>query len=122
MSGYEKMSNGKRAEKAIQTAWLVLSHGTWISASIGSTAISTGLALIVKEPAFRAIVHPLSFAWSAISLVISVWTLYAIAVTWRTSRSLVSPVFDDFGFIFLSIVTLTVMGGTIWTLVGLAKL
>lgn len=60
----------------IGTAWLVLSHGTFIASSIGSSSLGTGFIALFDGTPYKEKVKPLGIGWISISILISCWTLY----------------------------------------------
>jgi len=104
----------------IGTAFLVLSHGAWVGAALACYAIGAGLILFFDGSPLRDKAKPNAIGWVATGIFVGVWTIYAVAATWRASRKLDGAIFDDFGFSFLILVVLAVMGMGIWTLVFIA--
>jgi hypothetical protein len=105
----------------IGTAWLLLSHGAFLGATVGSAALAQSFLVFLEgSVTLKNTVRGLSIMWAVASLVIAAWTIYAIAVTWRTSNEVRSPVFHPFAFASLILVVLLVVASNLWTLVILA--
>jgi len=101
----------------IGTAWLVLSHGAWVGAALACFAIGLGMLFVLEADGLRDKVKPNSIGWIATGIFVGLWTLYAISVTWRVSRQLPDAIFDDFGFSFLTVVVLVIIGMGVWSIV-----
>lgn len=105
----------------IGTAWLVLSHGAFVSASIGAAAIATAVAGLSRladkrDLHTRRAARTLAFAWCAMSLAITTWTLFAIYRTWLTANKFAYHVFNTPSFVFLAFVTFLVAVVNVCTL------
>ena len=105
------------AYDAIQTAWLVLSHGAWVGSALTADGLGLSLFPLFEGMLPREKIKPLSLGCISTGVLLGIWTVYAIAVTWNASRQLEKPIFDDFGFAFLMFVTFAVIGISIWMLV-----
>lgn len=111
-------SPASEAGPSIGTAFLVLSHGAFLGVTVSTTAISVALMITVivsRSHEFQQL-RSLALAWNAASLIVSAWTVYAIAQTWRTAKMFQYKVFDDFGFSFLTVVTVVIASFNLWTL------
>lgn len=104
----------------IGTAWLVLSHSGFLGAAITASAISAALFLLPepKNLKTRRKKNALAILWTVVSLIISVWTLYAIHRTWEASHAYAFNVriFTDTSFMFLTMVTFAIGVANLLTL------
>lgn len=104
----------------ISVAWLVLSHGAFLGASIAATSISAALIITTYAEAFKGAhkFQHLAIGWTIASLLISLWTCLAIAQTWAASHLFPKSqrIFNDFGFALLTFITLVVAYFNLWTL------
>lgn len=104
----------------IGTAWLILSHGAFVGATIASTGLSVAFLTFAYGQTRRLgrEFQQLALGWNIVSLVISAWTVYAIFKTWASAEEwpVKARIFDDFGFGFLLLVELTVTFFNLWTL------
>jgi len=105
----------------ISSAWLVLSHGTFLSAALAASALSLTLYVLffVVSPLKRlpSKVLDLAIGWNIVSFAISAWTVFAISKTWIAARKITNKIFDDFGFSFLMIVTIFIGAVNLWFMV-----
>jgi hypothetical protein len=101
----------------------VLSHGAFIGASIGSSAVAVSLLTLryVLRDFYPADLRVLGMGWNFASLIISIWTVYAIFKTWNTADNFIEQIFTDEGFMFLLFVTGSIAAFNIWTLVLVSK-
>ena len=104
-------------------AFLVLSHGSFISASISACSIAIALLTLrfVLGARYPPELRRLALGWNLTSLVISIWTVYAIFKTWGTADTFVERIFTDDSFVYLLFVTGTVAAFNVWTLVLMAR-
>lgn len=100
-----------KSQQDVGTAWLLLSHATWIALSISCVAMSVAFGDD----------KPLAVAWCSGGLAFSVWTLYAVAMTWRSNRQVLNAVFGDIGFSFVVLLVVVVAGLAIGSLVHAAS-
>lgn len=97
----------------IGTAWLVLSHGAWFGASIASANIGYGF-LAIKTTG-----RALGIGWTTVSILLEMWTIYAIAMTWRASRQLQYTIFGDEAFVTLILLVMCLLATSVWTIVDI---
>jgi hypothetical protein len=94
----------------VSSAWLVLSHGAWFSASINAASIA------ITTFAYQSKDRATGIGWSAVALSVQLWTFYAIYKTWLLSKK-TPHFFGTEAFIGLALLNSIVMSITIWTLV-----
>ena len=101
----------------VATAWLILSHGAFLGASIASTGLSLTLVVIAfgTTNAFPRKLQRLAIAWNVLSFLISGWTVYAISATWRVSQRYKERIFDDFGDASLLFITIALACINLWS-------
>lgn len=118
--GRENKQSAGPSYESIGTAWLVLSHAAWLGAAL--TAMSVGTSLIALVDKDRDLVRPMAIALVALGILLALWTVYAVAVTWNASRQLPVAIFSDLGFTFLLFVVLATLAMGIWCLVVVCRL
>lgn len=107
----------------VGTAWLLLSHAGWLAVSLACVTLGLSLLIFFEDSSpFRPRMKPLAIGWTSVGLAFAVWTAYAVGTTWRSNRQVPNAVFGDFGFSFVMILTLGVLGVGIWSLVDIAAL
>lgn len=127
MSGVPAYSAGKKRYDPshplieIGTAWLALSHGAWVGASVACFSISMALVSLFGSGVLHDPIKSMALGWAALGLFVAVWTIYAIGITWRTSKMVEGAIFDDFGFTFLLLVGMATLGIGVWTIVVVAR-
>lgn len=93
----------------IGPAWLLLSHGAFLAA-IG-VGTNSAFVFLIANPAFQTLAFKsLAVAQSGGSVLIGLWTIYAIHGTWRENMKLKSPTYGDIGFVALIIIVLYLIG------------
>jgi len=107
----------------IATAFLALSHGGFITASIGATAISVTLAGLRSgigqvNNTFSKRLKQLSIGWAAGSTGITVWTQFAIIRTWQSSATYKHQIFGNLGFSILTLVNVFIGLLNLWTAIA----
>lgn len=112
----------KSYKPEIGTAWLVLSHGSFLAAGIACSALGVSLLAIYTDKKLRSTTKPLAIGWVVGGIFMYIWTIYAIASTWKASKKMDSKslIFNDFGFVFLTALTLYLLASTTWSLVVLS--
>jgi hypothetical protein len=92
----------------IGTAWLVLSHGAFLGASVGASALAVTLILFVFETSADrrrdCMLQALAIGWNVVSFLISAWTAFAITRTWQTALLYSQQIFGHFEFATLMFV------------------
>jgi hypothetical protein len=96
----------------IGTAWLLLSHASWLVAAIATIALATSILVFADEKW-----QQLSIGWCMAGLLILIWTVYAVVQTWNASKKYPNPVFHEAGFITLLIIIVILIGIVIWSLI-----
>jgi hypothetical protein len=85
----------------VNTAWLLLSHASWIAIAFAATVIL--FAAFAFGGTFVKVVGGL---WFILGLAYQLWIVPAIVSTWNTNRRSRSPVFGDKMFVSLLILVL----------------
>lgn len=91
----------------ITVAWLLLSHSGFIIASIAATSVSVSLAIVKFSSArFASELKSLAVIWNIGSLMMTLWTMNAIHITWKESlladqKFFKTPSFASLGFVTL---------------------
>jgi hypothetical protein len=103
----------------IGTAWLVLSHGAFLTASVGASALAVSLMLFVFETTherrLNCALRALAIGWNAASFLISAWTVFAISQTWRAALRYREQIFGNFGFASLTFVAIALAAVNAWS-------
>ena len=102
----------------IGTAWLVLTHGVFISAAIAASSIATRYLMMWHECAqderqYRLMILIIGCWWGAASTAISMWTLFAIYETWLAASHFQYRIFKNGGYLSLVGITLFVAAANI---------
>ena len=101
---------------SIATAWLLLSHAGFLSAAI--TASSIGYSFLTSNPLLPiANARGLGITWTAVGIAIEIFTIYAIACTWRENLKVKTPTFGSEGFFMLILIVLFLIAASIYTVV-----
>ena len=103
---------------AINTAWLVLSHASWLGAAILSSNIGLSIFFIRNDAMNRY--KPIALAWCAISIVLVLFTFNVFIETWSLISNAKDRIFSERTLILLLTVITTVGIFCIWTLVIVA--
>ena len=104
------------------SAFLVLSHGAFWGAAIAASAVSITIYLLLftvaRNTNLPQRVLAVAVGWNVVSVLISAWTVFAIASTWRSAARLPANlrIFGNGGFGFLLLVTLLIASANLWTL------
>ena len=101
----------KREGVDVGTAWLLLSHAAWIAIPITTVLLS------------KSFQHnkALAVAWLAAGVLFTIWTLYAVAMTWKSNQQVRNAVFGDPGFAFVVTLVIALAAVVIWSLVDAAQ-
>ncbi len=103
----------------IGTAWLVLAHAPFIGAAIAASALSVTLALFVfettRERRGDRTLQALAIAWNVVCFLIATWTVYAIALTWRTAQRYREQIFGNFAFGTLMLIVVAMAAVNAWS-------
>jgi hypothetical protein len=111
MSDYNNASEDKSSD--VSTAWLLLSHASWIAIAFAATVIL--FAAFAFGGTFVKIV---GFLWFLLGLAYQFWIVPAIISTWKTNQRSRSPVFGD--KMFLSLLLLVILTIMLEILTGIA--
>jgi hypothetical protein len=105
----------------IGTAWLLLSHSGFLGAMLITNSI--GFAFLVTEKTIlnENGIQALCIMWCVLSLLIGLWTIYAIRGTWCENRKIASPVYGDIGFISLICIVISIMATSSWTISEISR-
>ena len=107
----------------VGTAWLLLSHAGWLAVSVASISLGLSLLVLFNETSpLRASMKPLAIGWTVLGTLFGVWTIYAVATTWKSNRLVPNAVFGDGGFSLVTILAFFVVVMGIWSLVNVAQL
>jgi hypothetical protein len=85
----------------IGTAWLLLSHGAFLTAAVAALGIST--ALYTSKWTYES--RLLCCGGAIGSFTILAWILYAIYRTWQAAKQFQDKIFTDIAFEILLMVT-----------------
>jgi hypothetical protein len=101
----------------IGPSWLLLSHGAFLAAIVEGS--NTAYYFIISNPLHITTFNKTIAILKAVgSLLLGMWTIYAISGTWRENAKLKHPVYGDIGFVSLIMIVLYLMAVAIVTLVA----
>lgn len=111
-----KSTNPREVE--VGTAWLLLSHGTWIGLSISLLAVAYTLLLTTPLTEPRNII----FFLLAYSLLLNLFTIHLIIGTWRVNSTMRGrTVYGSETFILLIAIMFVTMAANVWMIVVVAR-
>ncbi len=108
-------------EVNISTSLLLLNHAGLMSLTVSSLAFSAFVTAHAAnrnvEEKNKGLFKPLAFGACAFSVGNSLWTMFAVASTWKSNMQIKNPVFGHVGFSLVFILALFLFALALWTLV-----
>ena len=101
---------------ALGPAWLLLQHGGFVTAIIGTAAIS--YAFILAPNVDSLFTRVIAALWCLVNAILCLYTVYLIIGTWRENRKVRNPTYGDIGFISLIAIVLLLLAIDIVVVVG----
>ncbi len=102
---------------ALGPAWLLLQHGGFVTAIIGTAAITYAL-IFASADHESPFTEAIAMLWCVINAILCIYTVYLIVGTWRENRKVRNPTYGDGGFMWLIIIVVLLLGMDVITFTG----